>query len=61
MNLISQIEKRLTINNTSKEDSMDKLELYDELIAAYPDIDGNGKTIPYTSHNGHMFIHTLEY
>ena len=31
------------------------LRLYNELVAAVPEIDRKGKTIPYTSHNGHMF------
>ncbi len=33
----------------------DKLELYEKLIATHPDIGRKGKTMPYTSHNGHMF------
>ena len=32
-----------------------KLELYDELVAKCPRFDGKGKTMPYTSANGHMF------
>jgi len=32
-----------------------KVELYDKLIASNPDIERKGKTMPYTSHNGHMF------
>ncbi len=35
----------------------DKLELYEKLIATHPDIGRKGKTMPYTSHNGHMFSH----
>jgi hypothetical protein len=31
------------------------LELYDSLIASYPDIERKGKTTPYTSANGYMF------
>jgi hypothetical protein len=34
---------------------VEKLELYDKLIAANPDIERKGKTVPYTSLNGHMF------
>jgi len=33
----------------------DRVELYDKLIAANPDIERKGKTMPYTSFNGHMF------
>lgn len=29
--------------------------LYDQLIAANPEIERKGKTVPYTSVNGHMF------
>lgn len=32
-----------------------KLALYDELIAKCPGIERKGKTMPYTSANGHMF------
>jgi len=28
---------------------------YDELVASIPDIERKGKTMPYTSCNGHMF------
>ncbi len=34
-----------------------KLEAYDRLIAAHPEIERKGKTNPYTSVNGHMFTH----
>ena len=33
----------------------DKLDLYDQLISTIPEIERKGVTIPYTSHNGHMF------
>lgn len=33
----------------------DKIDLYDRLISAHPDIERKGKTMPYTSLNGHMF------
>ena len=32
-----------------------QLELYDELVAKCPRFDRKGKTVPYTSANGHMF------
>ena len=35
----------------------EKLEAYDRLIAANPDIERKGVTNPYTSVNGHMFTH----
>lgn len=31
------------------------IKLYNELVASVPEIDRKGKTIPYTSLNGHMF------
>jgi hypothetical protein len=31
------------------------LELYDKLISMTPEIERKGKTMPYTSSNGHMF------
>ncbi|MHA2162188.1 MAG: TfoX/Sxy family protein [Candidatus Thorarchaeota archaeon] len=43
------------MSKTSKEVQNDKLELYEKLIATHPDIERKGKTMPYTSHNGHMF------
>jgi hypothetical protein len=33
----------------------DKLELYDKLVAKCLRFDRKGKTVPYTSANGHMF------
>lgn len=33
----------------------EKIELFDKLIAAHPEIERKGKTMPYTSVNGHMF------
>ena len=33
----------------------DKLRIYDELVARCPRFGRKGKTIPYTSANGHMF------
>ena len=33
----------------------DKLELYEKLIETIPEIERKGKTMPYTSINGHMF------
>lgn len=33
----------------------DKAALYDELVATIPTIQRKGDTVPYTSHNGHMF------
>jgi hypothetical protein len=31
------------------------LKLYEKLVAINPDAELKGKTMPYTSHNGHMF------
>jgi hypothetical protein len=33
----------------------DKLEIYDKLVEKCPRFDRKGKTVPYTSANGHMF------
>lgn len=33
----------------------DKLGLYDQLVAKCPRFERQGKTVPYTSANGHMF------
>jgi hypothetical protein len=33
----------------------DKLELYDKLVATIPSLERKGASVPYTSHNGHMF------
>jgi hypothetical protein len=35
----------------------EKVELFDKLIATNPDIERKGKTMPYTSLNGHMFTY----
>lgn len=40
---------------TKKTPPADKVQLYDRLIASHQDIERKGKTMPYTSHNGHMF------
>jgi hypothetical protein len=34
-----------------------KLALYDEVLAAVPGVERKGDTVPYTSHNGHMFTY----
>jgi TfoX/Sxy family transcriptional regulator of competence genes len=33
----------------------EELRLYDKLIAAIPSLERKGASVPYTSHNGHMF------
>lgn len=33
----------------------EKLKIYDELVAKCPRFERKGKTVPYTSANGHMF------
>ncbi|MHA1904738.1 MAG: hypothetical protein ACW977_12310 [Candidatus Thorarchaeota archaeon] len=43
------------MSKTSKQVPEDKLNLYEKLIATIPEIERKGKTMPYTSHNGHMF------
>jgi hypothetical protein len=34
---------------------LDKLELYEKLVATNPGVERKGATVPYTSLNGHMF------
>jgi hypothetical protein len=34
---------------------LEKLELYEKLVATNPNIERKGATVPYTSLNGHMF------
>jgi hypothetical protein len=34
---------------------LDKLELYEKLVATNPSVELKGATVPYTSLNGHMF------
>ncbi len=34
---------------------LDKLELYEKLVATNPRVERKGATVPYTSLNGHMF------
>ena len=45
------------MNKPSEEIPEDRLDAYDRLIASIPEIDRKGKTMPYTSLNGHMFTH----
>jgi len=33
----------------------DELKLYDKLVATIPSLERKGASVPYTSHNGHMF------
>ena len=39
----------------SSEISSEIIQSYDALIAALPGVERKGATVPYTSHNGHMF------
>jgi hypothetical protein len=45
------------MNNAAQAILDDKLEAYDRLIATLPEIERKGKSMPYTSINGHMFTH----
>lgn len=36
---------------------LEKLALYERLVATNPQVKRKGDTNPYTSHNGHMFTH----
>ena len=41
-------------------ENLDKLELYEELVARFPDIKRKGAKNPYTSVNGHMFSFLMQ-
>ena len=34
-----------------------QLEAFDQLVSSFPEVERKGKTMPYTSLNGHMFSH----
>lgn len=38
-----------------KDEWIEKLEFYDKIISLNPNFERKGKTMPYTSANGHMF------
>ncbi|NIM05590.1 MAG: hypothetical protein GTN65_08230 [Armatimonadetes bacterium] len=39
----------------SQDEYAANLELYEKVVATNPEVKRKGKTMPYTSHNGHMF------
>ena len=39
----------------SQDEYAANLELYEKVVATIPEVKRKGKTMPYTSHNGHMF------
>jgi TfoX/Sxy family transcriptional regulator of competence genes len=39
----------------SQDEYAANLELYEKVVATIPNVKRKGKTMPYTSHNGHMF------
>lgn len=41
--------------NSNEMDWKEALHLYDQIVALCPEIERKGKTMPYTSDNGHMF------
>jgi hypothetical protein len=43
------------MSEEANENYVAKLEFYEKLVAANPDVERKGATMPYTSHNGHMF------
>ncbi len=45
------------MNQATGEIPRDRLDAYDRLIESHPEIERKGKTMPYTSLNGHMFTH----
>ena len=45
------------MSKTSNLPPQDKINLYDRLIDTHPNIERKGKSMPYTSLNGHMFTY----
>ena len=45
------------MSKTSNMPPQDKIDLYDQLIDTNPNIERKGKSMPYTSLNGHMFTY----
>jgi hypothetical protein len=45
------------MSKTSNLPPQDKIDLYDQLIATNPKIERKGKSMPYTSLNGHMYTY----
>ena len=45
------------MSKTAEETPQDRLDAYNRLIAIHPKIERKGKSMPYTSLNGHMFTH----
>jgi hypothetical protein len=45
------------MSKTSNLPPQDKIDLYDQLIATNPEIERKGKSMPYTSLNGHMYTY----
>ena len=43
------------MSQSGKQTPQDKLDLYEKLLTSHPEIERKGKTMPYTSVNGHMF------
>src|ERR1700681_4095763 len=43
------------MTQTSREEYVEKLKLYDKLVATIPLVQRKGATVPYTSFNAHMF------
>src|SRR5579871_2422311 len=53
---IGNEEKRMSTSKKSNIPS-DKLALYEALVATNPEVERKGASVPYTSHNGHMFTY----
>lgn len=43
------------MNEDANDTYATNLEFYEKLVATNPDIERKGASMPYTSHNGHMF------
>lgn len=48
-------EKELKEVAEHRDEYAANLELYEKVVATNPEVERKGKTMPYTSHNGHMF------
>lgn len=49
------MKKERVVGDSAEERFQTNLALYEQLVATNPEVERKGKTMPYTSLNGHMF------